>query len=289
MRGTFWILMAAACASPLHASTSAQCDSQNVPPHAYLVPPLLTGLSRCEWLCFSAFARCPVIRASGAYISKNAPTSVDECSALPHHGAVLHVRMAVLFDILTAENTRFAFDRAAGVAHYIEHSNAIPAQFPYSVPCSLWMQNPLNRNATWPRLVGVFDIRKQLLPVTRPHYREKVPNIPTLPDQEDTYSGSYTELEILLYTHDVSLTMSEQASRLRDALAMSVAHVDSIQLLAIGLPTASWLSMPRQLASSETVIAAITGLGISWIMMGFLIAMCCVVFAQRVRCTCASR
>jgi hypothetical protein len=193
--------------------------------------------------------------------------------------------MAVLFDILTTENAQFTFDRAAGVAQYIQHSDAIPKSFPYSVPCSLWIQDPQNRNATWPRLTGVFDIRKHLLPVPRPHYREKVHNVPTNTELEDTYSGSYTELEILLYTHDVSKTMSEQASRLRDALATSVAHVDGVQLLAISVPTASWLSVPHQLASSETVIAAITGLGISWIMVGFLTAMCCVIFAQRVRCT----
>jgi len=287
------VAMLAALAPVARCTASAQCAKQSVPEHAYLVPPLLTGFARCEWLCYEGFVRCSAARTAGVWAADGAyvaltPGLADECSELPRHGAVLHARVAALVREGTDAASAAALDRGAALAHHVTISGAVARAFPGTGPCAFWMQDASNRDAAWPRLSGVFGVRSSLMPVPRPFYRQRVANaVPSIPEPEDKLDSAYVELDVLLYTQDVSETMSAQASKLRDALASALSTTDNVELLAISVPTGAWLSIPRAAPGLEGYIAGVLALGIAWVMLGVLVAVCGGVVLRRVVCRCS--
>ena len=273
-------------------TASAQCARQSVPEHAYLVPPLLTGFARCEWLCYEGYVRCSAARtagmwaADGAYVALT-PGLADECFKLPRHGAVLHARVAALVREGTDAASEAGLDRGAALAHHVTISNAVAQAFPGTGPCAFWMQNAINRDAVWPRLSGVFGVRQSLMPVPRPFYRQRVANaISSVPEPEDMLNSAFVEIDVLLYTQDVSETMSVQASKLRDALALALSTTDNVELLAISVPTGAWLSLSQAAPGLETFVAGCLALGIAWVMLGVLLAVGGGAMLRRVVCRC---
>jgi hypothetical protein len=275
-------------------ANAAQCDNVYSPPNAFLVSPLLTGLASCEYLCSDSYVRCSVSRSLGSWSSvglllPREPRSNEICSLVPTTGGLLHLVGAAHYRVLTVENDKFAFNRAAGVEDVFLKSDEIANTFPQAKPCDFWMQDVRHANDTWPRLLATFGAANSLLPVSRPRYQEKdSKSVPLEPNKDDTYAASFVRFEMMLYTSEYDVSLSEQGSRFRDAVARTLQAADATELLALSRPRVDWLQEPLPDVSLLSIITAVLVASVALIFCIFFAWAVLQVIVTYVECSCGN-